>query len=149
MPRIWEEWGRSADHARPQIVTHANKTTDAHEIGNGLHIDVQPHEFADDDPYCARRITSANVLESLSGTAPVIPWNKDVATKLTYDLGEEKTWISRGGITFFADDYAHSRGLLPVFRIQRNMIFVFGGQAADVEEQGQQTTSQDASTSAT
>jgi hypothetical protein len=105
VPRIWEEWGRSADQARPQIVTHASKSTDAYDIGNGLHIDVQPHEFSGDDRFCSRYMTSVNVLESLSGATPVIPWNRDVASKLTYNFGEEKTWISREGITFFAGDF--------------------------------------------
>jgi len=105
VPRIWEEWGRSADQARPQIVTHANKSSDARKIGNGLHIDVLPHEFSVDDRFCARNIASANVIESLSGTSPVIPWNRNVASRLTYNFGEEKTWISREGITFFAGDY--------------------------------------------
>jgi hypothetical protein len=108
VPRIWEEWGRSADQARPQTVTHASKSTDAHEIGNGLHLDVLPHEFAAHDAFCSRYTTSANVIESLSGATPVIPWNRDVASKLTYDFGEEKTWISSEGITFLAGDYQHS-----------------------------------------
>jgi hypothetical protein len=108
VPRIWEEWGRSADQARPQIVTHASRSTDAREIGNGLHVEALPHEFAEDDQFCSRNIASANVVESLSGTSPVIPWNRDVAAKLTYNFGEEKTWLSREGITFFAGDYVRS-----------------------------------------
>jgi hypothetical protein len=108
VPRIWEEWGRSADQARPQIVTHASKSTDARDIGNGLHLDVLPHEFADEDRFCSRYTTSVNVIESLSGAMPVIPWNRNVASKLTYNFGEEKTWISREGITFVAGD--HLRG---------------------------------------
>jgi hypothetical protein len=105
VPRIWEEWGRNADQARPQIVTHANRAVDARQIGNGLHIDILPHEFAEDDQFCARNIASANVMESLSGASPVIPWNRSVASRLTYNFADEKTWISREGITFFAGDY--------------------------------------------
>jgi hypothetical protein len=58
-----------------------------------------------------------NVIESLSGATPVIPWNRNVASKLTYDFGQEKTWISREGITFVASDYvrtAHTRLPSPI-----------------------------------
>jgi hypothetical protein len=105
VPRIWEEWGRSADQARPQTVTHASKSTDARELGNGLHLDVLPHEFAETDRFCSRYMTTANIIESLSGDTPVIPWNRNVASKLTYNFAEERTWISREGITFFAGDF--------------------------------------------
>jgi hypothetical protein len=41
----------------------------------------------------------------MSGTPPVIPWNRSVAAKLTYDFDEDKTWISREGVSFFAGDF--------------------------------------------
>ena len=93
MPRLWEECGRGADHATPQTVTHAQKQTTAYVIGNGLHLTFQPHEFAETDPYCSRYLTSANVIESIGSNTPVIPWNRNVAAKLTYNFGQEKTWI--------------------------------------------------------
>ena len=108
VPRIWEEWGRSADHAKPQTVTHTSKTTDARVIGNGLHLDVLPHEFSQADLYCSRNLAAANVIESISGGTPVIPWNRSVAAKLTYNFGEERTWISREGIVAFAGDYTRT-----------------------------------------
>lgn len=110
-PRLWDEFGRSADDALPQIVTHANKTVDVSIIGNGLHFDIVPHEFADDDLACAKTLASANVIESVSQGAPVIPWSPAVASKLTYDFGDEKTWISREGIVAFAGDFS-SRGYM-------------------------------------
>ena len=108
VPRIWEEWGRSADHAKPQTVTHASKSTDAHIFGNGLHLSAQPHEFGEGDPFCSLRLTCANVIESISGKSPVIPWNRNVAAKLTYSFGEERAWISREGIVTFAGAYVRS-----------------------------------------
>ena len=95
-PRLWDEFGRSADDALPQIVTHANKTVDVSIIGNGLHFDIVPHEFADDDLACATTVASANVIESVSQGAPVIPWSPAVASKLTYDFGDE----NRRALTF-------------------------------------------------
>jgi hypothetical protein len=50
-------------------------------------------------------MTTANVIESLSGDTPVIPWSRNVASKLTYNFAEDRTWISREGITFFAGDF--------------------------------------------
>jgi len=88
------------------MVTHAQKETNAYVIGNGLHVSFRPHEFADDDPYCSRYLTSANVIESLGSNTPVIPWNRNVAAKLTYNFRQEKTWISREGIVTFGGLYS-------------------------------------------
>jgi hypothetical protein len=94
-PRIWEEWGRSADHAEPQTVEHSEKTMDAHVLGAGLDIRTQPHDFAKEDPFCWLTAACANVLKSYSGGTPIIPWKSDVAATLTREFGETKTWISR------------------------------------------------------
>ena len=106
VPRLWEEWGRGADHATPQTVTHAQKQTNAYVIGDGLHLTFQPHEFAETDPYCSHYMTSANVIESIGSDTPVIPWNRSVAARLTYNFGQEKTWISREGIVAFGGSYS-------------------------------------------
>ncbi len=99
VPRIWEEWGRSADLAEPQTVTHLQKQVDAYVIGEGLDLRTQSHGFAEDDPFCSQSAACANVLESFSGGTPIVPWKNDVATSLTRDFGENRTWISREGIT--------------------------------------------------
>ena len=111
VPRLWEEWGRGADHATPQTVTHAQKSTNAYVMGNGLHISFQPHEFGESDPYCSRYLASANVIESIGSNTPVIPWNRNVAAKLTYNFGQEKTWISREGIVTLGGTYASTEHL--------------------------------------
>jgi len=111
VPRIWEEWGRSADHAEPQTVTHSKKSVDAYVIGEGLHLRTQPHNFAEDDPFCSQSAACANVLESFSGGTPIIPWKSDVAATLTRDFGEKKTWISREGIVVLAGEYSFSNYL--------------------------------------
>lgn len=111
VPRIWEEWGRGADHATPQTVTHAQKSTNAVVLGSGLHLSFQPHEFAETDPYCSRYLTAANVIESIGSDTPVIPWNRNVAAKLTYNFGQEKTWISREGIVRFGGSYSSGEHL--------------------------------------
>ncbi len=103
-PRIWEEWGRSADHAEPQTVEHSEKSVDAHVLGDGLDIRTQPHDFAKEDPFCSLTAACANVLKSFSGGTPIIPWKSDVAAALTRDFGEAKTWISREGIVLLAGE---------------------------------------------
>lgn len=104
--RIWEEWGRSANQAEPQTIEHAEKTVDAHVIGEGLHLRTQPHDFAKDDPFCSRMVACANVLKSFSGETPIIPWKSDVAATLTREFGEKKTWISREGIVVVAGEHS-------------------------------------------
>ena len=107
-PRIWEEWGRSADHAEPQTVEHSEKTVDAHVLGDGLDVMVQLHTFAKEDPFCSLTATCANVLKSFSGGTPIIPWKSDVAATLTREFGEMKTWISREGIVLLAGEHSFS-----------------------------------------
>ncbi|MGA7848397.1 MAG: hypothetical protein WCA13_04755 [Terriglobales bacterium] len=108
VPRMWEEWGRSADHAEPQTVEHSEKSVDAYVIGDGLHLTSQPHDFAKDDRFCSLTAACANVLKSFSGGTPIIPWKSDVAATLTRDFGEKKTWISREGIVVLAGEHRFS-----------------------------------------
>jgi len=113
VPRIWEEWGRSEDHAEPQTVEHATKSINAHVLGNGLHISGELHEFASQERFSAQTIACANVIESVSDETPIIPRQKNVAASLTHDFGDgDKTWISREGIVIFAGQFggdAHIR----------------------------------------
>jgi hypothetical protein len=105
VPRIWEEWGRSADHAEAQTVTHSEKSVDAHVIGEGLHLKSQPHGFVESDRFCSRTAACANVLKSFSGETSIIPWKSDVAATLTRDFGEKRTWISREGIVVLTGEH--------------------------------------------
>jgi hypothetical protein len=105
VPRLWEEWGRSADHAEPQTVEHAEGSVDAYVLGNGLDVRSQPHNFAKEDQFCSLTSACANVLKSFSGNTPIIPWKSDVAAALTRDFGEKTTWISREGIVFLAGEH--------------------------------------------
>jgi hypothetical protein len=108
VPRIWEDWGRSADHAEPQIIEHSEKSVDAHVIGDGLYLRSQPHDFAKEDPFCSQTAACANVLKSFSGETPIIPWKSDVAATLTREFGEEIAWISREGIVVLAGEHSFS-----------------------------------------
>ncbi len=90
VPRIWEEWGRSADRAEPQTVTHVETSADAYIIGEGLHLRAQLHKFEKEDRFCSESMACANVLQSIAGGIPVIPWEKNVASTLTHNFGEER-----------------------------------------------------------
>jgi hypothetical protein len=108
VPRIWEEWGRSADHAEPQTVKHKEESVSARVIGQGFHVSTAKTDFLEHDRFSAEVFAYANVLETVEGGTPVIPWKKNVAASLNRNFGEEKTWISREGIVIFSGPYSSS-----------------------------------------
>jgi hypothetical protein len=108
VPRIWEEWGRSADHAEPQTVKHKEESVTARVIGQGFHVSAAKTDFMEHDRFSAEFFAFANVLETVEGGTPVIPWKKNVAASLNRNFGEEKTWISREGIVIFSGPYSSS-----------------------------------------
>jgi hypothetical protein len=63
-PKLWEEWGRSADHAEPQIIEHKTETTDAFSVGDSISIGTLLPEFMEDGPYCSNFNACTNVCES-------------------------------------------------------------------------------------
>lgn len=111
VPRIWEEWGRSADHAEPQTVTHSTVEVDAHLIGEGLHVSTAIPGFLEDDRYASRQHACANVLESIPGGAQVIPWGSGELTGLIHDFADEKSWVSQEGIVTTAAQFSSMRFL--------------------------------------
>ena len=106
-PRVWEEWGRSADHAEPQTISNATVDAPSSVIGKGLHLRSVLPEFAKDDPYTAQTIACANVLGDVNNSSPVIPWKSGVASSLTHNFLHERTWISREGVVTFAGRFSH------------------------------------------
>jgi hypothetical protein len=110
VPNLWEESSRIALDADPCVVTHASKTVRASVIGNGLHIDSALPDFLDDDFGASGSSACANVIDSVPGGAPVIPWQQNL-TSLVHDFTEEKTFVSRDGIVFPAGEYSSSRFL--------------------------------------
>lgn len=89
-PRIWEEWGCSADHAEPCTVSNATVDADCSVIGRGLHLHSVLPEFAEDDPYAAQTYACANVLGEVENDSPVIPWKSGVASSLMHNFAHEK-----------------------------------------------------------
>jgi hypothetical protein len=110
VPSLWDESSRFALEADPCTVTHASKTVRASVIGNGLHIDSALPDFLNNDFEASSRNACANVIDSVPGGAPVIPWQQNLGS-LVHDFAEEKTFVSRDGIVFPAGEYSSSRFL--------------------------------------
>lgn len=100
VPRLWEDWGRGADHAKPQVVIASEKSVDAEVIGEALHVEGLVPQFIENERYASHSMACANVLESVPNGVPVIPWRSDAMSSLLHDMGEEKSWASREGIVF-------------------------------------------------
>jgi hypothetical protein len=111
IPRIWEEWGRSADHAQPQTITHTTELVDSHTIGDGLHVSTAIPDFLDDDRYASEQHACANVFEAIPGGAQVIPWGTGELTGLIHDFADEKIWVSQEGIVTTAARFSTTRFL--------------------------------------
>src|SRR5439155_1169387 len=109
VPRIWEEWGRSADHAEPQTITHKTEAVNADFIGDVLHVSTAIPDFLQDDRYASRQHACANVLESIPGGAQVIPWGSGELTGLIHEFADEKTWISQEGIVTTSAQFSGPR----------------------------------------
>ncbi len=111
VPRIWEEWGRSADHAEPQTVTDSTAAVDSHLIGDGLHVKTAIPKFLEDDRYASQQHACTNVFESIPGGAQVIPWGSGELTGLIHDFADKKIWLSREGIVTTSAQFSSTRFL--------------------------------------
>ena len=109
-PRLWEEWGRHADHAEPQTVEYKTETTDAFLLGDSIAIGTVLPEFMEDQPLASNFNACTNVFESLPGGAPVIPWQTDMRF-LTGHLRDESIWLGGEGICTTAGAYRTRRHL--------------------------------------
>jgi hypothetical protein len=96
MPRLWEEWGRHADHAEPQVVEHETRQVDAFSLGNSISIVTAIPEFVQQQTVAAHACT--NVIESLPSGAPVVPWEMIDTKAIAREMYDENTWIGREGI---------------------------------------------------
>jgi hypothetical protein len=97
-PRLWQEWGRRADHAEAQIVEYSTEPTDAYPIGESLSITTVVPEFVQDYGALTPEHACTNVLESLPGGAAVIPWQMIDVSFLGGRLSHENIWVAREGI---------------------------------------------------
>jgi len=111
VPRIWEEWGRSADHAEPQTLINSDVDVNAYVIGNSVDVRTALPKFLEDDKYASQQYVCANVLQSLPDGAPVIPWASGDLPGLIHEFAHEKTWLSREGIVTTSAQFSRSASL--------------------------------------
>ena len=111
MPRLWEEWGRHADHAEPQIIEYRTESTDASSIGNFLLIATVLPEFLQEHQALTPQHACTNVLESLPDGATVIPWQMIDVGFLAGHLRDENIWVGREGICTTSGAYSSRRHL--------------------------------------
>jgi len=107
MPRIWEEWGRHADHAEPQMVEHETEQVDVFSLGNSISIATAVPEFVEDRSVAVHACT--NVVENLPGSAPVVPWEMIDMKAIAREMHDENTWVSREGICTTSGAYRTTR----------------------------------------
>jgi len=121
VPRLWEEWGRNADHAEPQLVTHETKSVDVVTSFDSLHLRTVVPDFLESAPFAAPEYACVNVLESAPGGAAVVPWQNVNLDGLIRRFGDTRVWLGREGILTTAGEFSFSRFLrapspLNVFR---------------------------------
>jgi hypothetical protein len=104
IPRLWEEWGRNADQADPQIVNHQTKSVDVTIAGGSLHLRTAIPDFIEMDPYAATEHACANVVQSIPGGADVIPWDSLKLNALAEKFEDERIWLGREGIVTTAGE---------------------------------------------
>jgi len=104
-PRLWQEWGRHADHAEPQRVTNRIQLVETHSIGNVVSIRTTAPPFLKLSGYAASRGACANVIEALPGGAAVIPWQSPGMKQVAGPLSGNEMWIGREGVTLLAGEF--------------------------------------------
>jgi hypothetical protein len=111
-PRLWEEWGRHADHAEPQLVECEIKSADAMSLGGSiLSVATVLPEFIEKHQILTPTHACTNVLESFPDGAAVIPWQLIDPSFFATGARDERVWVGREGICSVAGEYASHRHL--------------------------------------
>lgn len=96
-PRLWEEWGRNADHATRQEVSCSVETVAVSDYGEHVALTTMLPKFAteaEDLPEYA----CTNVVESLPGSAEVMPLRIPEFQDALLEFGADSVWPGREGI---------------------------------------------------
>lgn len=96
-PRLWEEWGRNADHAARREISSGSKTVEVSDFGDRVSVATVLPDFVEEsrdlpDYACA------NVVESLPGGAAVMPLRIPEFQKALLEFDESAVWPGREGI---------------------------------------------------
>jgi len=109
VPRLWEEWGRHADHAQPQVIECETKPAEVISLGGAISIGTIVPSFAQKSGL--QRHACTNVIESLPGGAPLIPWQMIDMRFLAGQLRDLSIWVGREGICTTSGLYRARRHL--------------------------------------
>lgn len=96
-PRLWEEWGRNADHARRQEITCSSETVTATEFGERVSVPTILPSFIEETAHLPDHVC-VNVVESLPGAAEVMPLRIPEFQKALLEFDESRVWPGREGI---------------------------------------------------
>lgn len=96
-PRLWDEWGRNADHAARQEVSCGTETVAATDYGEHVSVTTMLPEFAREcgdlpDHACV------NVVEFLPGAAAVMPLRIPEFQNTLLEFDANTVWPGREGI---------------------------------------------------
>jgi hypothetical protein len=111
IPRLWEEWGRHADHADAQVIECETKSVDVFSFGSSISIGTSLPEFVEEDKFISGRHACTNIIADLPGGAPVIPWQMIDMGFIAGQLREQNIWVGREGICMTAGAYGNNHHL--------------------------------------
>jgi len=96
-PRLWEEWGRNADHATRQDVAYSTKTVTASDLGAYVSVPTILPDFVEESSHLPDH-ACVNVIESLPGAAAVMPLRIPEFQKTLLESDPGQVWPGREGI---------------------------------------------------
>jgi hypothetical protein len=107
-PRLWEEWGRNADHATRQEVGCGSESVAVSDFGEHVYIATTLPDFAEDSPYLPDH-SCVNVIESLPGAAAVMPLRIPEFQETLSEFDSTTVWAGREGIIAVRGAYNETR----------------------------------------
>jgi hypothetical protein len=107
-PRLWEEWGRNADHATCREVGCGSESVAVSDYGEHVSIGTRLPEFVQDSPYLPDH-ACVNVIESLPGAAMVMPLRIPEFQETLSEFDETTVWPGREGIIAVRGAYNQTR----------------------------------------
>jgi hypothetical protein len=107
-PRLWEEWGRNADHAARREISSGSKTVEVTDYGDRVSVATVLPDFAEESRDLPE-YACANVVESLPGGAAVMPLRIPELQKALMEFDATAVWPSREGIVAVRGPFKRTR----------------------------------------
>ncbi|MEK7404943.1 MAG: hypothetical protein AAB225_07530 [Acidobacteriota bacterium] len=107
-PRLWDEWGRNADHATRREVGCASQTVAASDYGEHVSVTTVLPEFVEESADLPD-YACVNVIESLPGAAAVMPLRIPEFQETLLEFDASTVWPGREGIIAVRGLYNQTR----------------------------------------